>query len=97
MISQFDDLSAKIDQLAELAVSLRRENADLRLYIAALTSENTSYAKRMHEAHQRLASVIEKLPLAAQQALAAPGAPELDDNLADAPFDADLDIGAEAT
>jgi cell division protein ZapB len=81
MNAQFDDLAAKIDQLAELAVSLRRENADLRLYIAALTSENTGFAKRMHDAHQRVAALIEKLPPSLQDTLMADPVPELTDEL----------------
>jgi len=70
MISQFHHLSGKIDQLAELTLSLRRENADLRMYIAALTTENNGYAKRMQEAHQRISALIEKLPAPLQEALA---------------------------
>jgi cell division protein ZapB len=73
MISQFHHLSGRIDQLAELTLSLRRENADLRLYIAALTTENTGYAKRMHEAHQRISMLIEKLPAPLQEELLGDG------------------------
>lgn len=98
MNSQFDDLAAKIDQLAELAVSLRRENADLRLYIAALTSENTGFAKRMHDAHQRVAALIEKLPPSLQDTLMADHVPELTDELELGPDDeTEPRMDAEAT
>ncbi len=56
MISDFHLLSEKIHQLAELAQSLRRENADLRLNTADLT-------KRMQEAHERVIALLEKIPV----------------------------------
>lgn len=62
MISEFHQLSEKISQLAELARSLRRENADLRLAMAALTDENADLSKRMQEAHRRVSALLEKIP-----------------------------------
>jgi cell division protein ZapB len=64
MISEFDQLSEKIDQLAELARSLRRENADLRLAMTALGDENADLASRIQQAHQRVSALLEKIPAA---------------------------------
>ena len=65
MTSDFDHLAEKIRQLAELAQSLRRENADLRLRTSALVSENAELAQRMQQAHQRVAALLEAVPAAA--------------------------------
>jgi len=62
MISEFHQLSEKIRELAALATTLRRENADLRRSSAALASENAELTRRMQEAHQRVAALIEKIP-----------------------------------
>lgn len=62
MISEFDILSEKINQLAEMAHVLRRENADLRLKNAELKLENQQLADRMSGAYERVASLIQALP-----------------------------------
>jgi len=62
MVSEFHQLSEKIVQLAELAQSLRRENADLRLTLASLTTENADLAKRIEEAYQRVSALLDKIP-----------------------------------
>ena len=62
MNSEFHELSEKIKQLAELAQSLRRENAGLRLNTAALAAENADLSKRMQAAHQRVSMLLEKIP-----------------------------------
>jgi cell division protein ZapB len=62
MISEFHQLSEKIGQLAELARSLRRENADLRRAMAALGEENTDLSRRIQQAHERVAALLEKFP-----------------------------------
>jgi cell division protein ZapB len=62
MISDFHDLSEKIDQLAELAQSLRGENAELRARSMALEAENAEMARRMQEAHERISALLEKMP-----------------------------------
>jgi cell division protein ZapB len=63
MVSEFQSLSEKVNQLAELAQSLRRENAELRLNIAALTAENADLSKRMQEAYRRISALLEKMPM----------------------------------
>ncbi|AKZ65556.1 BRLZ domain containing protein [Herbaspirillum hiltneri N3] len=65
MSSEFHLLSEKVAQLAAMTQSLRRENADLRLNVSALTTENAELSRRMDEAHQRVAALIEKLPVTA--------------------------------
>lgn len=62
MISDFQQLSAKVSELAALAQSLRKENAELRRASAALATENAELARRMDEAHQRLAKLLESIP-----------------------------------
>ncbi|HVL77429.1 MAG TPA: DUF904 domain-containing protein [Noviherbaspirillum sp.] len=49
-------------QLAELTQSLRRENADLRLSLATKSAENADLSRRIDEAYQRVAALLEKLP-----------------------------------
>lgn len=66
MISDFQTLSDKISQLAELTRALRSENADLRIKSIALTAENADLARRMQEAHARVAALLEKIPAAEQ-------------------------------
>ena len=66
MIPDFHQLSEKIAQLAELAQSLRRENADLRLKSALVAAENAELSKRMQEAHERVAALLDQIPAAEQ-------------------------------
>ena len=62
MISDFQELSDKIDQLAEMTQALRRENAQLRQANAALVVENIGYQKRLSEASGRVEALLEKIP-----------------------------------
>jgi cell division protein ZapB len=62
MLSEFHQLSDKISHLAELAHSLRRENAELRLQVATLTAENADLSQRIQEASQRVMALLEKIP-----------------------------------
>ena len=62
MVSELHQLAEKVSQLVELAQTLRRENADLRLSIAALTSENADLSNRIQEAYQRVSALLEKMP-----------------------------------
>ncbi|MES2932170.1 MAG: DUF904 domain-containing protein [Pseudomonadota bacterium] len=62
MISEFTLLSQKIEQLAELTQSLRKENSELRLNSASLVNQNAILSQRMHEAHQRVTALLEKIP-----------------------------------
>jgi len=64
MSSEFQQLSEKVAQLAALTQSLRRENAELRLNVTALTTEKAELSRRMEEAHQRVQTLLEKLPVA---------------------------------
>jgi cell division protein ZapB len=62
MVSEFHQLAEKISQLADLAQSLRRENADLRMSVATLTAENADMSGRIEEAYARVATLLDKLP-----------------------------------
>ena len=70
MISEFQELSTKIDQLAELTQALRRENAALRLAHAAVCAENAVYVEKMAEAQQRVQALLEQIPDLVQASLA---------------------------
>ncbi|MRX07239.1 hypothetical protein GJ697_05260 [Pseudoduganella sp. FT25W] len=62
MISDFQELSDKIDQLAEMTQALRRENAQLRQANAALVVENMGYQRRLSEASVRVEALLEQIP-----------------------------------
>jgi cell division protein ZapB len=62
MIPEFQALSDKIDQLAEMTVALRRENSQLRQANAALVVENMGCQRRLGEASQRVQALLEQIP-----------------------------------
>ena len=62
MISEFNDLSIKIDRLAELTQSLRRENASLRQSNALLAAENDAFMDRLSEAQRRVEALLATIP-----------------------------------
>ncbi|MET0267422.1 MAG: hypothetical protein ABW202_17630 [Duganella sp.] len=62
MISDFQELSDKIDQLAEMTNALRRENAQLRQANAALVVENIAYQRRLGEAATRVEALLVHVP-----------------------------------
>jgi hypothetical protein len=62
MISDFQDLSDKIARLAEMTMSLRRENAVLRQSNALLSAENIAFMERLTEAQRRVEALLEKIP-----------------------------------
>jgi cell division protein ZapB len=62
MISEFHDLSDKIDRLAALTLSLRRENAELRQLNASLSTENAVYMQRLGDVQRRVEALLEKIP-----------------------------------
>ncbi len=68
MISEFQDLSLKIDQLAELTAALRRENAELRQTNVTLAAENAQHRQRLAEARQRIGALIAQIPVAGDDA-----------------------------
>ena len=69
MISDFKHLLEKIQQLAALSMSLRRENADLRLQVAGLQADNAALSQRMQEAHEKVVAVMHRLPQEASTAI----------------------------
>jgi len=62
MISEFHDLSDKINRLAELTQSLRRENATLRQSNAMLSAENVAFMERLSEAQRRVEALLASIP-----------------------------------
>ena len=64
MISDFNQLSEKIGQLAEMTRALRRENAELRLAALNLTTENANLLQRIEEAHVRVTALLDRIPVA---------------------------------
>ena len=67
MVPEFSSLLDKVRQLAELSQSLRRENADLRATMTALTEENARLSSRIREAHDRVAALIDAIPAPSDQ------------------------------
>ena len=62
MISEFQDLSDKIDRLVQLTQSLRAENYLLRQANNLLSAENIAFKERMIEAQRRVEALLEQLP-----------------------------------
>ncbi len=62
MISEFQDLSDKIDRLAQLTQSLRSENYLLRQANALLSAENVAFKERLQEAQRRVEALLDELP-----------------------------------
>lgn len=62
MNSDFSHLSEKVSQLAELVISLRSENIALQKYAVSLAVDNAELVRRMQEAHDRVAALMERLP-----------------------------------
>lgn len=87
MISEFQDLSDKIEQLAALTASLRNENAQLRQTNELLNEVNTALIERLVEAQQRVEAVIAQLP--APEGDEAEDAEEDDEPRDAAPMDAE--------
>ena len=62
MISEFQDLSDKIDRLAQLTQSLRAENYLLRQANTLLSAENVAFKERLIEAQRRVEALLDDLP-----------------------------------
>lgn len=62
MISEFHDLSDKINQLAALTTSLRTENYLLRQANTILGAENLAFQNRLAEAQRRVEVLLAQLP-----------------------------------
>jgi FtsZ-binding cell division protein ZapB len=62
MISEFQDLSDKIDRLAQLTQSLRAENYLLRQANVLLSAENLAFKERLLEAQRRVEALLGQLP-----------------------------------
>ena len=61
MISEFQDLSDKIDKLAQLTQALRSENYLLRQANALLSAENVDFKNRLLAAQQRVEALLSQL------------------------------------
>jgi len=72
MISEFQDLSDKIDRLAQLTQSLRAEIYLLRQANGLLGVENRAFKERLLEAERRVEALLGQLP--APEGLDAPDA-----------------------
>jgi uncharacterized protein (TIGR02449 family) len=62
MISEFTDLAAKIDRLADLTAALKRENAQLRQANSLLATENATFMDRLTQAQVRIEALLASLP-----------------------------------
>ena len=63
MNSDFQQLSKKIDQLAELTKTLRQENATLRLQLTASGADVAACRDKMQQAEQRIVALLAQLPM----------------------------------
>ena len=70
MISEFYELSEKIDLLAEMMQALRGENGVLRRANAELKAANLSNLERMGEAQRRIEALLENIPSLVEAGLA---------------------------
>ena len=61
MISEFQDLSDKIERLAQLTQTLRSENYLLRQANALLSAENVDFKNRLIAAQQRVEALLGQL------------------------------------
>ncbi|CAH0142830.1 hypothetical protein SRABI118_00330 [Massilia sp. Bi118] len=61
MISEFQELSDKIDRLAQLTQSLRSENYLLRQANALLSAENLDFKHRLLQAQHRVEAMLVQL------------------------------------
>ena len=61
MISEFQELSDKIDRLAQMTQALRSENDLLRQANALLSAENVDFKHRLLQAQTRVEAVLAQL------------------------------------
>jgi uncharacterized protein (TIGR02449 family) len=77
MISEFQELSDKIDRLAQMAQALRSENFLLRQANALLSAENVDFKNRLLLAQQRVEAMLAQLePADASLEAEAPANPD---------------------
>jgi uncharacterized protein (TIGR02449 family) len=82
MISEFQELSDKIDRLAQMTQALRSENYLLRQANALLSAENVDFKNRLLQAQQRVEALLGELEPAeasAEPGLDASASPNPDD------------------
>jgi uncharacterized protein (TIGR02449 family) len=72
MISEFQELSDKIDRLAQLVQSLRSENYLLRQANTLLSTENVDFKHRLLQAQQRVEAMLDQLEPATPDDVEAP-------------------------
>lgn len=64
MISDFELLAEKVNQLADLTITLRKENTALRIRNAELVREQNMINERLQQARERITGLINRLPIA---------------------------------
>ena len=69
MISEFQELSEKIDKLAQLTQALRSENYLLRQANKLLSAENVDFKNRLVTAQQRVEALLSRLEPAPAEAV----------------------------
>jgi cell division protein ZapB len=74
MISEFQELSEKIDKLAQLTQALRSENYLLRQANKLLSAENVDFKHRLLTAQERVEALLARLePVPADATAEEPG------------------------
>lgn len=62
MSISLDQFERKVDQMVAICASLRSENQDLRVRVAALEAEKAALAKKIDVTAERLEGLLERLP-----------------------------------
>ena len=62
MVNELNALESKIAQVASLCRTLRDENSQLRLQLAAIEAEKKGLAERMDMARNRIDQLAQQLP-----------------------------------
>ncbi len=62
MVNELNALESKIAQVASLCRTLRDENSQLRLQLAAIEAEKKGLAERMDMARNRIEQLAQQLP-----------------------------------
>jgi cell division protein ZapB len=67
MNAEFQQLAKKIDQIAGLVQTLRKENAGLRKQLDELTTTNAELTERIQQAHERVSVMLNNAPFTTEE------------------------------
>jgi cell division protein ZapB len=67
MNAEFHQLAKKIEQIATLVQTLRKENTDLRSQLDELTTTNAELSERIQQAHERVSVMLNNAPFTTEE------------------------------